>query len=131
MAVEDVCVAPWKKGLWLNLQRPWEGPFTLLERLSDMTNKIKKGEGNRPKVIHHLCYVPNIHKKNLKGWSDRKIVIIQGKISILPPQVPSAGKGKMPEALPLYGTLKREWKNRIRYRYETVIGGAIRRRQGD
>ncbi|MPC60836.1 hypothetical protein E2C01_054895 [Portunus trituberculatus] len=37
------------------------------------------------------------------------------------------GRGKTPEALPLTGNLRRDWRNRTRYRNEIVIGGAQRR----
>ncbi|MPC16613.1 hypothetical protein E2C01_009441 [Portunus trituberculatus] len=34
----------------------------------------------------------------------------------------------MPEAPLLWGILRRNWRNRKRYRYKIVIGGAQRRR---
>ncbi|MPC53199.1 hypothetical protein E2C01_047087 [Portunus trituberculatus] len=40
---------------------------------------------------------------------------------------PPTGRGKMPEAPPPWGILKREWKNRTRYRNEIVIRGAQQR----
>ncbi|MPC50787.1 hypothetical protein E2C01_044621 [Portunus trituberculatus] len=67
---------------------------------------------------YHLCYT-----FSTKGWaSDTEAVIIPGKISIIPPQVPQAGKGKT-----LWGILWRAWRYRTRYRNEIVIGGAQRR----
>ncbi|MPC41654.1 hypothetical protein E2C01_035254 [Portunus trituberculatus] len=50
-------------------------------------------------------------------------------VSIIPPQVPQTGIDKTPKAPPLWGILRRDWRNRARYSNEIVIGGAQRRRQ--
>ncbi|MPC72584.1 hypothetical protein E2C01_066896 [Portunus trituberculatus] len=42
--------------------------------------------------------------------------------------VPPTGKGKMPEAPLPWKILRRDWRNRIRYRYEIVIRGAQQRK---
>ncbi|MPC38134.1 hypothetical protein E2C01_031638 [Portunus trituberculatus] len=43
---------------------------------------------------------------------------------------PLIGRGKTPEAPPLWGILSRDWKNRTRYRDEILIGRAQQKRQG-
>ncbi|MPC99726.1 hypothetical protein E2C01_095157 [Portunus trituberculatus] len=54
---------------------------------------------------HHLCYA-----FNTKRWvSDTEAVIIPGKLSIIPPQVPHLhGRAKTPEAPPLLGILRKD-----------------------
>ena len=47
--------------------------------------------------------------------------IIPGKISIVPPQIPTIGRRKTPEAPPLLGILSIDKRNRTRYKYEMVI----------
>ena len=42
-----------KKGLSPKLQRFWDGPFTVLHRLSDVTYRIRKSAQSKPKVVHH------------------------------------------------------------------------------
>ncbi|MPC14727.1 hypothetical protein E2C01_007497 [Portunus trituberculatus] len=69
--------------------------------------------------------------RSAQRWvSDTETVIIPGKISIIPPQVPPTGRGKMAEAPAFWGILRRNWRNRRRYRDEIVIGGAQWRRWG-
>ncbi|KAK3893678.1 hypothetical protein Pcinc_002506 [Petrolisthes cinctipes] len=34
------------------LQSPWDGPYTVLDRLSDVTYQIRGGRKSRPKVVH-------------------------------------------------------------------------------
>ncbi|MPC25574.1 hypothetical protein E2C01_018693 [Portunus trituberculatus] len=76
---------------------------------------------------YHLCYAFSIQR-----WvSDTETVIIQRKISIIPPQVLPTGRGKMPEAPLLWGILGMNWRNRTRYRNEFVIGRAQWRRYGN
>ncbi|MPC96589.1 hypothetical protein E2C01_091855 [Portunus trituberculatus] len=76
---------------------------------------------------YHLCYA-----FSTKRWlSDTETVIIPGKITIPPPQVPPSGIGKTPEAPPLWEILRRNWRNRTRHRNEIVIGGAQRRGYGN
>ncbi|MPC34340.1 hypothetical protein E2C01_027725 [Portunus trituberculatus] len=76
---------------------------------------------------YYFCYA-----FSTKGWvSDTEGVIFPGKITIIPPQVLPAGRGKTPEAPSLWGILWRDWRNRTRYRNEIVIGGAQQRGKGD
>ncbi|MPC44391.1 hypothetical protein E2C01_038064 [Portunus trituberculatus] len=42
--------------------------------------------------------------------------------------VTPAGISEMPEALPLWGILRKNWRNKARFRNEIVIGGAQQRR---
>ncbi|KAG7157489.1 hypothetical protein Hamer_G005932 [Homarus americanus] len=41
-----------KKGQSPKLQSPWEGPYMAVERLSDVTYRIKGGRKAQPKVVH-------------------------------------------------------------------------------
>jgi len=41
-----------KRGLSPKLQSPWEGPYTIIEALSDVTYRISPGEGRRRRVVH-------------------------------------------------------------------------------
>ncbi|XP_072042736.1 uncharacterized protein [Amphiura filiformis] len=41
-----------RKGISPKLSRPWEGPFTIINKLSDVTYRIQKSERSAPKVIH-------------------------------------------------------------------------------
>ena len=41
------------KGLNPKLQRPWQGPFTVVERINDVIYRIKKGPRTKPKIVHH------------------------------------------------------------------------------
>ncbi|MPC44063.1 hypothetical protein E2C01_037724 [Portunus trituberculatus] len=49
----------------------------------------------------------------------------------MPPQVPPSGRGKASKVPPLWGILRRDWRNRTRNRNEIVIGGVQRRRWGN
>ncbi len=42
-----------KKGISPKLQRPWEGPYVVLKRLSDVTFRIQKGPKTTPRVVHY------------------------------------------------------------------------------
>ncbi|MPD01478.1 hypothetical protein E2C01_097010 [Portunus trituberculatus] len=67
--------------------------------------------------------------QHTERWvSDMETVIIPGKISIIPPWMPPSGRGKMPEAPPFWGILRKVWSIRTRYRNEIMIGGAQQRR---
>ena len=35
------------------LQRPWEGPYVVLKRISDVVYRIQKTPQSKPRVIHH------------------------------------------------------------------------------
>ncbi|MPD00229.1 hypothetical protein E2C01_095689 [Portunus trituberculatus] len=53
---------------------------------------------------YHLCYA-----FNTKKWvSDTETVNIPGNITIISPQVPPSGRGKMPEASLLWGNPEEE-----------------------
>jgi len=41
-----------KKGLSPKLQSPWEGPYDVVEVLSDVTYRIRRGARCRPRVVH-------------------------------------------------------------------------------
>ncbi|MBF2463460.1 hypothetical protein [Listeria welshimeri] len=41
-----------KKGKCPKLQARWEGPYTVVTRINDVTYRIKKGLRGKPKVIH-------------------------------------------------------------------------------
>jgi hypothetical protein len=41
-----------KKGVSPKLSRPWEGPFKVVKRLSDVTYRIQKSVKAKPKVVH-------------------------------------------------------------------------------
>ena len=42
-----------KKGFSPKLQRPWDGPYLVTKRLSDVTYRIQKGARSKPRVVHH------------------------------------------------------------------------------
>ena len=42
-----------KKGYSPKLQRPWEGPYIVTSRLSDVTYRIQKGAKTKPRVVHY------------------------------------------------------------------------------
>ncbi|MPC70038.1 hypothetical protein E2C01_064273 [Portunus trituberculatus] len=75
---------------------------------------------------NHLCYA-----FSTKRWVfDTETVIILRKITTISSKVSPNGRGQMPEAPQLWWILRRDWRNKTRYRNEIVIGGAQRRRQG-
>ena len=76
---------------------------------------------------YHLCYALSTQRR----VSVTESVIIPGKISIIPPQVCLTSRGKIPKAPPLWRILRRNWRERTRYRNEIVIGGTQRRRKGE
>ena len=41
------------KGLNPKLQRPWQGPFLVTERINDVIYRIKRSPRAKPKVVHH------------------------------------------------------------------------------
>jgi hypothetical protein len=41
-----------KKGISPKLSRPWEGPFLVTKRLSDVTYRVQRGSKAKPKVVH-------------------------------------------------------------------------------
>ena len=41
-----------KQGLTPKLQRPWQGPYTIIKRINDLVYRIKLGPTTKPKVVH-------------------------------------------------------------------------------
>ena len=41
-----------KKGISPKLSRPWDGPYLVVDRISDVTYRIQKGPKTKPKVVH-------------------------------------------------------------------------------
>ena len=41
-----------KKGLSPKLQRPWQGPYTVIKRNNDLVYQIQLGPKTKPKVVH-------------------------------------------------------------------------------
>ena len=42
----------WKQGLTPKLQRPWQGPYTIIKWINDLVYRIKLGPATKPKVVH-------------------------------------------------------------------------------
>ncbi|KFM68591.1 hypothetical protein X975_21039, partial [Stegodyphus mimosarum] len=42
-----------RKGLSPKLQSPWDGPYTVLNRLNDVVVRISKSSNSKPKVVHY------------------------------------------------------------------------------
>ena len=42
-----------KVGFNPKLQRPWKGPYLVVERLNEVLFKIQSGPRNKPMVAHH------------------------------------------------------------------------------
>lgn len=42
-----------RKGRNPKLQRPWEGPYTILRKLNDVVFKVSKSSKSEPRVVHH------------------------------------------------------------------------------
>ena len=42
-----------KKGFSPKLQRPWDGPYLVVKRLSDVTYRIQRGTRSSPRVVHY------------------------------------------------------------------------------
>ena len=76
---------------------------------------------------YHLCYALSTQRRVL----DTEAVIIPRKISTIPLQVSLTSKGKSSKAPPLWRILRRNWRDRTRYRYEVVTGENQRRKKGD
>ena len=76
---------------------------------------------------YHLCYALSTQR-----WiPDTEAVIISRKIGIIPPQVSPTRRDKTPKAPPLWRILRRDWRDRTRYRYEIAIRGIQWRRKGN
>ena len=41
-----------RKGLTPKLQRPWQGPYTIIKRINNVVYRIKLGPTTKPKVVH-------------------------------------------------------------------------------
>ena len=117
-------------------QVPFVGHLSIID--STRTSCVKSGFGRfRSREImrnvrlharhYHLCYALSTQRR----VRDTKTVVILRKIRIISPQVTPTSRGKTPKAPPLWRVLRRDWRDRTRYRYEIVIGGTQRRRKGD
>ena len=42
-----------RKGYSPKLQRPWDGPYVVTTRLSDVTYRIQKGAKTKPRIVHY------------------------------------------------------------------------------
>ena len=56
-----------KRGLAPKIQSPWEGPFTVLEALLDVTYKIKGGARRRTMVVQSIASEPSLILAYLHG----------------------------------------------------------------
>ena len=121
---------------WWKAQVPFVGHLSIMD--STRASCVKPGFGRfrsrkrmRNVRLHarhyHLCYALSTQRR----VSVTEAVIIPRKISIIPPQVSPTSRGKMPKAPPLWRILRRNWRDRTRYRYKIVIGGTQRRRKCD
>ena len=57
-----------KKGVSKKLQAKWDGPYKILDKLSDVTYRIRKGKQTKPKVVHFDKIKPFKGKLPV-GWS--------------------------------------------------------------
>lgn len=58
-----------KKGLLPILQSPWEGPYEVLQVLSDVTYKIRRDPQQRPRVVH-VDRLWQYHGPGLFFWTE-------------------------------------------------------------
>ena len=56
-----------KVGLNPKLQRPWHGPFVVIERLNGVMYRIKLSPKSKPKVVHHDKLKPYVGE-NRPTW---------------------------------------------------------------
>jgi hypothetical protein len=56
-----------KVGLNPKLQKPWHGPFVVIERLNDVMYRIKLSSKSKPKVVHHDKLKPYVGE-NRPTW---------------------------------------------------------------
>ncbi|KAK3895061.1 hypothetical protein Pcinc_001229 [Petrolisthes cinctipes] len=56
-----------KKGQSPKLQSPWDRPYTVLDRLSDVTYRIRGGRKSRPRVVH-VNYLWQYHGPGQYSW---------------------------------------------------------------
>ncbi len=47
-----------KKGLSPKLQRPWQGPFLVLQKINDVVYRIQLSPRIKPKIVHHNRLTP-------------------------------------------------------------------------
>ena len=60
-----------KKGLSPKLQRPWEGPYTILDRISEVTYRIQRTPRTKRKVVHNNRLKPYVGQ-NAPNWLKNK-----------------------------------------------------------
>ena len=61
-----------KKGLSPKLRQHWIGPYKILNKLSDVTYRIKKEPIGKPKVVHHNRLKPYCERLKPKAVSRKK-----------------------------------------------------------
>ncbi len=66
-----------KKGVSPKLQMPWDGPFVVIRRLSDLVYQIQEGPRCRLKVVHHNRLKP--HYGTPPEWHQKKAAELQPK----------------------------------------------------
>ena len=58
------------KGLSKKLQLHWEGPFKIIDKISDLTLKVQKTPKSRCKIVHFNRLKP--YNGKLSSWFTRK-----------------------------------------------------------
>ena len=56
-----------KKGLSPKLQKPWQGPYVIIKRISDLIYRIQLGPQSRPRVVH-FNRLWKYHGENPPRW---------------------------------------------------------------
>ena len=100
-----------KKGLTPKLQRPWEGPYTVIKRINDLVYRIQLAPKAKAKVVHRnrlWCYsganVPTWHKATEQGVSP---IIRTDKSNGFPEDSPEKLRSNRPRRPPdRYGTVE-------------------------
>ena len=69
---EKQCEDRTKKGLSPKLRQHWIGPYKILNKLSDVTYRIKKEPIGEPKVVHHNRLKPSCERLKPKAVSRKK-----------------------------------------------------------
>ena len=55
-----------KVGLNTNLQRPWKGPFKVIEKISDILYAVQQSPRHKTRIVHH---------DKLKKYSGRNLPV--------------------------------------------------------
>ncbi|XP_070001372.1 uncharacterized protein [Penaeus vannamei] len=68
-----------KRGLSPKLQSPWEGPYEILQVMSDVTYKIRRGPQKRSRVVHAdrlwRYYGPGLFSWGGRESKDREVEV--------------------------------------------------------